>query len=182
MNVSAPATDSFSLSPEALARLDAVVARYPTRDSALMPCLWIIQDEHGHIPPAGVVWLADRLGLAEARVWELCSFYAMFRTEPQARHVLQVCHNISCHIMGARGVIAHLEQRLGVRLGERTPDGLFQLEGVECLGSCGSGPCLQLGKHLYENLTPAKVDALLDGLCRGQPPRADTDRDLEEPR
>ena len=169
----------FALSSASLARLERVVARYPTAESALMPALWIIQDEVGHIPGAGVEWLASRLGVAPARVWELVTFYAMFRSEPQARWVLQVCHNISCHIMGAPDILRHLESRLGIRRGERTPDGLFQLEGVECLGSCGSGPCLQLGKHLYENLTPAKADAILDGLRRGAPPRADTDRELE---
>lgn len=179
MNDTAAASGAFALSAGSLARLDAVVARYPTRESALMPALWIVQDEQGHIPPSGVVWLAARLEMPEARVWEVVTFYTMYRSEPQAKHVLQVCHNISCHIMGARGIIGHLEERLGIRLGQATTDGLFQLEGVECLGSCGSGPCLQLGRHLYENLTPAKVDALLDSLRRGSPLRPDTDRSLE---
>jgi NADH-quinone oxidoreductase subunit E len=170
---------AFALSDASLARLERVVARYPTRESALMPALWIIQDEKGHVPPAGIDWLAARLGVAPARIWELVTFYTMFRSEPQAKWVLQVCHNISCHIMGAPDILRHLESRLGIARGGRTPDGLFQLEGVECLGSCGSGPCLQIGRHLYENLTPAKVDALLDSLRRGQPLRADTDRELE---
>lgn len=180
MDVAARDQGEFALSAAGEARLARTLARYPTRESALMPALWIVQDEHGHVPAAGVEWLAARLELPVARVWELVTFYTMFRSEPPARHVLEVCRNISCHIMGAPGILAHLERRLGVRAGEKTPDGLFQLETVECLGSCGSGPCLQLGKHLYENLTPEKVDALLDGLRRGQPPRPDTDRDLEE--
>ncbi len=169
----------FELSAAGQARLEGILARYPTRESALMPALWIIQDEKGHIPPAGIAWLAERLGVEPARVWEVVTFYTMYRSEPQAKWVLQVCHNISCHIMGAPDILRHLEERLGVPRGGRTPDGLFQLEGVECLGSCGSGPCLQIGKHMYENLTPEKVDALLDGLRGGQPPRADTDRELE---
>jgi NADH-quinone oxidoreductase subunit E len=180
MDATAPDVSAFALSPPSLARIQRVRERYPTRESALMPCLWVIQDELGYIPPAGVEWLAAELGVPVARVWELCSFYVMFRNEPQAEHVLQVCHNISCHIMGARGILAHLEKRLGIRVGERTPDGKFALEGVECLGSCGSGPCLQLGKHLYENLTPERVDELLEGLRRGAPPRPDTERELEE--
>ncbi|MEZ4388394.1 MAG: NAD(P)H-dependent oxidoreductase subunit E [Candidatus Krumholzibacteriia bacterium] len=104
----------------------------------------------------------------------------MFRTEPQARYVLQVCRNISCHVLGARDMIAHLEKRLGIRLGETTPDGQFALEGAECLGACGHGPVLQLGKHFYEELTTEKIDGLLESLRKGEVPRADTDRELEE--
>jgi len=174
------ADNAFALSPESGARIDALIARYPTRASALMPCIWTIQDELGHVPAGGIDFLVARLGMTPARVHEVLSFYTMFRTEPQAEYVLQVCHNISCHIMGARPLIAHLEKRLGIRLGEKTPDGRFALEGVECLGACGHGPCLQLGKQLYEHLTPEKVDALLESLRRGEIPRADTDRELED--
>jgi NADH-quinone oxidoreductase subunit E len=170
----------FEPAPQTLARIDDALDRYPTRESAIMPCIWAIQDEHGHVPPPAVDYLVGRLGVNRARVHEVLSFYTMFRTEPQADHVLQVCHNISCHIMGARPLIAHLEKRLGIRLGESTPDGRFALEGVECLGACGHGPCLQLGKHLYEYLTPEKVDDLLASLRRGEIPRADTDRELED--
>ncbi len=171
---------AFSLSPEGRRRIDEIVARYPTRQSALMPSIWVVQEEAGHVPPAAVDWLVERLGVDHARVHELLSFYTMFRDEPQAEHVLQVCHNISCHILGARPIIAHLEKRLGIRLGQTTPDGKFALEGVECLGACGHGPALQVGKHFYERLTPEKVDAILEGLRRGEPPRPDTDRPLEE--
>ena len=82
--------------------------------------------------------------------------------------------------MGARPIIAHLEKRLGIRVGETTPDSMFALEGVECLGACGMGPCMLVGKHLYENLTPGKADEILDSMRRGKPLRADTDRDLED--
>lgn len=170
-------TTVFALSPAALARIDELVARYPTKASALMPCLWVIMDELGWVPPGGVDLLVGKLEVSHARVNEVLTFYTMFRDTPQAKHTLQVCHNISCHVMGARPLIRHLEDKLGVKLGGRTDDGLFQLEGVECLGACGMGPCLQLGKHLYENVTPAKADALLDSLRRGVVPRADTDRE-----
>jgi NADH-quinone oxidoreductase subunit E len=180
MNTPTEARQVFDPSAAARDRIQRLRERYPTRESALMPALWVVQDELGHIPPAAVDWLAAELQVAPARVWELVTFYTMFRSEPQAQYVLQVCHNISCHIMGARGVIAHLEKRLGIRPGERTPDGRFALEGVECLGACGHGPALQLGKHLYEHLDPAKIDALLESLKKGVVPRADTDRELEE--
>ncbi|HOX26228.1 MAG TPA: NAD(P)H-dependent oxidoreductase subunit E [Candidatus Krumholzibacteria bacterium] len=175
------ATD-LELTDRSRQRIAALCARYPTRQSALMPCLWVIQDEHGWVPAAAVPYLVDALGVSEARVHELLTFYTMFRTEKPAKYVLQVCRNISCHLLGAREVIAHLEKRLGIRLGETTPDGRFALAGVECLGACGHGPVLQLGKHFYEQLTPARVDAILESLRRDVVPRADTDRLFEEDR
>ncbi|MFO7653952.1 MAG: NAD(P)H-dependent oxidoreductase subunit E [Candidatus Krumholzibacteriia bacterium] len=180
MSKTSEADSGFTLSQESRQRIAALEERYPTVDSALMPCIWVIQDEFGYVPDEGVDYLVEALGVTRARVHEVLTFYTMFRTEPQAKYVLQVCHNISCHILGARSIIAHLEKRLGIRLGERTPDGVFQLEGVECLGACGLGPVLQLGKHFYEHLTPEKVDALLESLRKGVVPPADTDRALEE--
>ncbi len=168
------------ISAEALTQIDAIIEKYPTKPSALMPCLWVIMDELGYVPAGGVAVLVEKLGVSTARVYEVLSFYTMYRTEPQAEHTLQVCHNISCHVMGARTVIAQLEKRLGVRMGENTPDGKFRIEGAECLGACGHGPCLQLGKHLYENLDTGKTDNLLESLRKGDVPRADTDRQLED--
>lgn len=180
MSKSVDGNTEFKLSAETLAAIDGIIAKYPTKASALMPCIWAITDELNHVPDGGVQLLVEKLGVTRARVHEVLSFYTMYRTEPQAENVLQVCHNISCHIMGARNVIAHLEKKLGVRMGETTPDGKFAIEGAECLGACGHGPCLQLGKHLYEHLTTEKVDDLLDNLRKGVVPRADTDRELEE--
>jgi NADH-quinone oxidoreductase subunit E len=170
----------FMLSAASRQRIAELAERYPTTSSALMPCLWVVQDEHGYVSSEAADYLVETLGVTRARVYELLSFYTMFRTEPQAEYVLQVCHNICCHILGARSIIAHLEKRLGIRLGERTPDDKFQLEGVECLGACGHGPMLQLGKHFYENLTPERVDELLESLRKGVVPRADTDRELQD--
>jgi NADH-quinone oxidoreductase subunit E len=180
MSKSAEGQAPFKVSEETLAAIDRYIAQYPTKASALMPCIWAITDEIGHVPEGGVDLLVEKLEVTRARVHEVLSFYTMYRTEPQADNVLQVCHNISCHIMGARNIIAHLEKKLGVRMGETTPDGKFALEGAECLGACGHGPVLQRGKHLYEYLTTDKVDDLLDNLRKGEVPRADTDRELEE--
>jgi len=172
----------FELSETSRRRIAALRERYPTAQSALMPSIWVIQEEFGWVPPAAVPYLVETLGVTPARVHERLTFYTMFRTEKPARYVLQVCHNISCHVLGARALIAHLEKRLGIRLGDRTPDGRFALEGVECLGACGHGPVLQLGKHFYEHLTTAKADALIESLRKDVVPRADTDRQLEEDR
>ena len=180
MNKPVEGNTQVGLSAETLTRIDALVEQYPTKASALMPSIWAIHDELGYVPPAGVDALVEKLEVTRARVHEVLSFFTMYRTEPQAENVLQVCHNISCHIMGARNIIAHMEKKLGIRLGETTPDGKFALEGAECLGACGHGPCLQRGKHLYEYLTTEKVDDLLDNLRKGEVPRADTDRELED--
>jgi NADH-quinone oxidoreductase E subunit len=171
---------ALELSEASRRRIAEIMERYPTNQSALMPCIWVIQEEHGWIAPAAVDFLVETLGVTRARVQELLTFYTMFRTEPPAEYVLEVCQNISCHVLGARELIAHLEKRLGIRLGESTPDGKFALHGVECLGACGHGPVIQLGKHFYEYLTAEKVDDLLENLRKDVVPRADTDRHLEE--
>ena len=171
---------TLELSEESRRRIADIIARYPTSLSALMPCIWVIQEEHGWISPAAVDHLVETLGVTRARVHELLTFYTMFRTERPATYELEVCQNISCHVLGSREIVAHLEKRLGIRIGETTPDGRFALRGAECLGACGHGPVLQLGKHFYEFLTPAKVDELLDSLRKDVVPRADTDRHLEE--
>ena len=171
---------ALQLSDASRRRVEELKQRYPTHQSALMPCIWVVQEELGWISPAAVDFLVDTLGVSRARIHEILTFYTMFRTEEPAQYVLEVCHNISCHILGARELIAHLEKRLGIRLGETTPDGKFALHGVECLGACGHGPVIQLGKHFYEQLTTEKADALLENLRKDTVPRADTDRQLEE--
>jgi NADH-quinone oxidoreductase E subunit len=171
---------ALQLSEATRRRIEEIKSRYPTYQSAIMPCIWAIQEEMGWISPAAVDFLTETLELPRARVQEVLTFYTMFRTEPPAEYVLEVCQNISCHILGARELIAHLEKRLGIRLGETTPDGKFALHGVECLGACGHGPVIQLGKHYYEYLDAEKADELLESLRKDVVPRADTDRHLEE--
>lgn len=168
-----------TLSNDALLRIEAIVDRYPTNMSALMPGLWVVQDELGWVPPAAIDLLSRTLEVPRAKIHELLSFYTMFRTEPPARHTLQFCQNISCHILGSRDLLAHVQKRLGVRMGQTTPDGMFALERAECLGGCGHGPVMQLGKQLYEHLTAEKIDSLLESLRKGIVPRADTDRQME---
>ena len=169
----------FVLEGEDLAAFEAIVAKYPTKRSAVMPSLWLIQDRDGYVCDGAVTWLSGQLEMSEAKIREVLSFYFMYRETPQAKHVLQVCHNISCHIMGARPLLTHMEKKLGVRMGETTADGLFALEGQECLGACGMGPCMQVGRHLYEHLTPAKADEILESMRKDDPLRPDTDRELE---
>jgi len=156
------ASGAFTFSEEREARFQEIVRRYPTAESAIMPTLWLCQDEWGWLRPGMPEWVAHRLGVSLTRVYELITFYTMYYTEDPGRHNLQVCRNVSCHLMGAPRLVDHLRKRLGIEVGQTSPDGRWRLEVVECLGACGYGPMMQVGKRYYEHLTPEKVDALIE--------------------
>jgi NADH-quinone oxidoreductase subunit E len=111
-----------------------------------------------------VAYLADRLGLRITDIWEVATFYSMINTEPVGKYHVQVCRTLSCKIMGADKITEHCSKRLGIKPGETSADGRFSLSEVECLGSCGTAPMFQIGFDYHENLTPEKVDAILDAL------------------
>lgn len=165
----------FALTPEDERRVDEIVARYPQPQAAMLPVLWVVQGERGWIPVEAMEWVAARLGCSPATVQSVVRFYTMFDERPVGRYKLQVCRTLSCELMGARRIIDHLRGRLGVEPGETTADGWFTLQVVECLASCGTGPMMQCNLKFYENLTPERIDALLDEL-RGREPDPDDDR------
>ncbi|HEV7842661.1 MAG TPA: NAD(P)H-dependent oxidoreductase subunit E, partial [Pyrinomonadaceae bacterium] len=137
--------------------------------SAILPLMFIVQRERGgYLDPPGVAYLADRLGVRITDIWEVATFYSMINTEPVGRYHLQICKTLSCKIMGADRITEHCSKRLGIKPGETTEDGLFSLSVVECLGSCGTAPMLQVGFDYHENLTTEKVDKLLDSCQRGE--------------
>lgn len=154
-------------SPEVEAEIDAHLAKYPKERSrsALIPLMFVVQRERGWLDPAGVAYLADRLRLRITDIWEVATFYSMFNTKPVGKYHLQICRTLSCKIMGADTITGHCSKRLGIKPGGTTEDGKFSLSEVECLGSCGTAPMLQLGVDYHENLTPEKVDELLER-CR----------------
>ncbi len=145
-------------------KIGELLTHYPTRRAAILPVLWLCQERYGWISPGVMRAVAARLGESPAFVEGVVSFYTMYHTRPPARYVLQVCETLSCAVCGGRELVEHLERRLGVRPGERTADGAFQLVGVQCLGACGNAPVVQINDDYYENLTPAKLDAVLDEL------------------
>jgi NADH-quinone oxidoreductase subunit E len=160
-----------SFSPEVEAEIDRHLAKYPPerKRSAILPLMFIVQRERGgYLDPPGVAYLADRLGVRITDIWEVATFYSMINTEPVGRYHIQVCKTLSCKIMGADRITEQCSKRLGIKPGETTPDGLFSLSIVECLGSCGTAPMLQLGFDYHENLTEAKVEELLDRCQRGE--------------
>jgi NADH-quinone oxidoreductase subunit E len=150
--------------PEFESAVDAIVARYPRPKAALLPVLWEVQRRHGFIEPAAEEWVARRLGTTPAQVHGCVTFYTMYKQRPSGRYHVQVCTTLSCMLRGSDELLAHLERRLGIGAGQVTPDGRFSLVRVECLGSCGTAPMFQLNDDYHEDLTPAKVDALLEGL------------------
>ena len=107
-------------------------------------------------------WVAERLDVPVSRVYELITFYTMYYTKNPGRFNLQVCRNVSCHLLGAQKIVKHISGRLGIQPGETDADGNFRLEEAECLGACGMAPMMQVGKHYYEHLTPEKCDALIE--------------------
>lgn len=142
----------------------AILRRYPDKRSALLPILHLIQEEQGRLSDEAMVAVAELLGLKPVEVREVATFYTMFNFRPVGRYHIQVCHNLSCSLLGAESLIAHLEERLQIRAGETTPDNLFTLIKVECLGSCGTAPVMQINGDYYENLSKEKVDVILESL------------------
>lgn len=153
------------LTPEREAKIDELLTHYPVKQSALLPVLWVVQDQYGWISLDAMRYVAQRLGITPEQVREVVTFYSMFNERPVGKYHLQVCCTTPCMLMGSDDVIGHIENRLGVKRGQTTSDGLFTVSQVECLGSCGTAPMLQVNREKYhENLTLESVDRLLEEL------------------
>ena len=153
------------IAPESLAKIDAWVAKYPDeqKQSAILPALHAVQHEHGYLTPQTMDAVAEYLGLPPIQVYEVASFYSMFETRPVGRHHISVCTNISCMLCGGEEILAHVERRLGIKVGESTPDGRFYLKSEEeCLAACNGAPMMMVDHVYYENLTPETVDRILE--------------------
>ena len=151
-------------SAEVEAEIDRHIAKYPSKRSAILPLMFIVQRERGYLDPPGVSYLANRLSLRITDIWEVATFYSMLQTKPASRYHIQICKTLSCKIMGEGKITEHVSKKLGIKPGETTPDGKFSLSLVECLGSCGTAPMFQINFDYHENLTPEKVDQILDAL------------------
>jgi NADH-quinone oxidoreductase subunit E len=149
-------------------RCHDLVKRYPERRSALIPILHAVQAEKGYLSPEAIEWVAGLLGLVPADVMSVASFYDMLNLEPVGKHMIYVCQNLTCSLLGAEPLIRHLEDRLGIRMGQTTPDGLITLKRMECLASCGTAPAIQIDGMFYERMTPGKLDELLKQLRDGR--------------
>lgn len=148
-------------SPALDAKLTRLAEAYPRRRSALVPMLLYAQDELGWLTPEAVREIAERLGETELAVRETISYYSMLRTHPVGRYHVQVCTNISCLLRGGEELLQHCRKRLGLEQCEVTPDGMFSIEEVECIGACSWAPALQVNYDFHQNLDPARADQVL---------------------
>ena len=156
-------TETMSIfSPKLAARLDALVQRYPLKRSALIPMLLYAQDEIGYLSDAVIDEVAARIGITPLEVRNVATYYSMLRFKPAGKYNLQVCTNISCMLRGGYDIFDHIQERLGIGHKGVTPDGLFSLEEVECIGACCWAPAVQVNYDFHDDLTPAKMDAVLD--------------------
>jgi NADH-quinone oxidoreductase subunit E len=145
-------------------RFDTIIARYPLKRSAIVPLLLFAQDEIGYVSDEAVEEIARRVGVKPIEVIEDIGYYSMLHRRPVGKYHLQVCTNISCLLRGGEEILAHCAKKLGIGHKQTTPDGLFSLEEVECLGACCGAPAMQVNYDFYENLTPEKIDKLIETL------------------
>lgn len=153
-----------------LAEVKKIIGRYPDgkQKSAVIPLLHIAQEEFGGWLSADTMdYVASLLQLDPIEVYEVATFYSMYNLQPVGKYVFEVCQTGPCMLNGSDNIIEYIKTRLGIGVGETTPDGMFTLKTVECLGACGYAPLMQLGKNYREHLTKEKVDALIDE-CRNK--------------
>jgi NADH-quinone oxidoreductase subunit E len=155
------------LSQNVKAEIKQFKGKYPDPKSALLTALHVAQREHGWLSPEVMRDVAEVMDLPPTEVASVASFYTMFNRQPVGENLIQVCTNISCSLLGAEHIVEHLKSKLGIDVGETTPDNKFTLVTVECLGSCGTAPMMQINDTYYENLTEEKIDRILAKLAEG---------------
>jgi NADH-quinone oxidoreductase E subunit len=150
--------------PETRRKIEELVPLYPERRGALLPAIYLLQEEAGYVSVEGACELAELFELKPVQVWEVLSFYNMFYTEPQGRHHVYVCTNLPCSLRGARAILHGIESHLGIHAGETTKDGRITLGHEECLGSCGTAPLLRVDGEYREGIDLASALRIVDAL------------------
>ena len=159
-----PDTSRPEFTAEQLAEVRRLQGLYPDKQGALLPVLHLAQDTFGYVSLEVEEYVGGLFGISPAHVHEVVTFYTLYFQAPRGRHVVSVCHNLSCHLLGAKGIIEHLERTLGIEVGETTKDGRVTLLSVECLCACEGAPMMQVDDRYEVNLTPDKADRILEGL------------------
>ncbi len=162
---------AVSFSDETLAKIRSLIRRYPEgrQKSALLPVLHIAQEElGGYLSVDTMDYVASLLGINPMEVYEVATFYSMFYLEKMGKYVLEVCHTGPCAICGGEEVLKHIKDYLHIETGETTPDGMFTLKEVECLGACGNGPVMQVNTEFYEHMTEKQVEKVIEELRQKQ--------------
>ncbi len=166
---STPVTKSVALSAAAEKRAAEIIPLYPQSRSAVMPLLYIAQEEFGLITQEGIEWVASKINLPPVQVWEIATFYTMYYKKPVGRYHFQVCRTLPCALRGAKLVSEYLHKKLGLLPGEVSKDGMWSFEEVECLGSCGTAPMCQINDVFFENLTEAKLGEIIGRIEKEKP-------------
>jgi NADH-quinone oxidoreductase E subunit len=154
------------LSDKSLAKIEDLKKFYPTTKALVLPVLWMVQEEHGYISEDAMKYVAQLLDVPFGHILGVVTFYTMYNAAPKGKHHIEVCTNVSCMLRGSEKIVAHLEKRLGIGMGETSKDKKWTLSEVECMGSCGTAPMVAVGEEYYENLTPEKLDKMLEDLER----------------
>ena len=155
---------SVAFSETGRAEFERLLTRYPDRKAVILPALHLAQKEFGYVSDEAIVYIAGLVGASPADIEGVATFYTMYNRKPVGKHHVQICRNISCSLLGAEHLIEHVTGKLGVNPGGTTPDGKFTLSQVECLGSCGTAPVMQVNDEYHENLTVESIDRILDQL------------------
>jgi NADH-quinone oxidoreductase E subunit len=158
----------IKFTPDELRRVEELKARYPESKAAIMPVLWMAQNKFGWLSEDVMRYVAELMNLPYAHVMGVASFYTMYFKKPMGRFHVQVCTNVSCMLRGGDQIFDHVKERFGCGHNERTADGVFSLEEVECMGACGGAPMIAINEDYFENISVAEVDRMLDKLAKGE--------------
>ncbi len=151
----------FQYDQERDAEFERLVKRYPTRESMILPALWLTQEQEGWISAEAIAYIADRIGTFASQVYECATFYTMYNLHPMGKNHICICRTLSCWLRGKQEIVDYLKNELGLKPGEISADGKFSLEEVECLGHCGTAPVVQVNGEFHENMDVDKLKSLL---------------------
>ncbi|QQG66562.1 NADH-quinone oxidoreductase subunit NuoE family protein [Desulfobulbus oligotrophicus] len=151
----------FNFDAQRDAEFERLIKRYPSRESMILPALWLVQEQEGWISAEAMAYVADRIGTFASKVYEVATFYTMYHLQPKGKYHICVCRTLSCYLLGKQEIVDYIIEHLDVRPGEVRADGLYSFEEVECLGHCGSAPVVQINGEFYENMTVEKLEELL---------------------
>lgn len=169
-----PQPETFAFTAENEAHAKEIIAKYPAgrQQSAVMPLLTLAQLQNANwLTKAAMDYVAEMLGMPPVRVYEVATFYTMYNLEPVGKYMIEVCTTTPCWLKGSDAIVEACKQRLGIDIGQTTPDGLFTLKEAECLGACVNAPMCQIGAHFYEDLDARSIESIIDTLSRGGTPK-----------
>ncbi len=156
------------LSPDNVVLAKEIISRYPLPKSALIPLCHLAQEQDGYLTEEAMAHIAELVNVTPAEVLGTASFYEMFKMEPVGKYMINICTNIACQLMGGEELLAHAEDKLGIRPGQTTSDGLFTIEDVECIAACTEAPCLQVNYRYEHRISNEQFDQLIDDLRSGK--------------